>query len=120
MADLTAADITVSVQPRHKRLVHGLRTVIATVSGGDGAKKYPANGIPLPALGKFGLHSEIAFAGIQQPVDGQKWCFDDAHYSLRIFQSAAQTGEAAPAAPLVELGNVAVPAFSLKMKIEGQ
>jgi len=120
MADLTAADITVSVQPRHKRLVEGLRTVIATVSGGDGQKTYPANGIPLPALGVFGLHSETAFVGLQQPVDGYKWCYDETHHTLRIFQSAAQTGEAATAAPLVELGNLAVAAFSLKLKIEGQ
>jgi hypothetical protein len=120
MADLVAADITVSVQPRHKRLVHGLRTVIATVSGGNGAKTYPANGIPLPALGKFGLHSEIAFADIQQPLDGYEYRYDETHHTLRIFQSAAQTGEAAAAAPLVELGNVAVAAFSLKMKVEGQ
>lgn len=169
MADLVAADITVSVQPRHKRLVHGLRTVIATVSGGDGIKLYPTNGIPLPALGKFGLHSEVAFAGIQQPLDGLEYRYDENHHTLRIFQSAALATHthdlkfiggitatepvaidggdtlgknaatdrtiagansatkggvvaagAVVAAPLVELGHVAVPAFSLKMKIEGQ
>jgi len=114
MADLTAADITVSVQPRHKRLVHGLRTVIATVSGGNGVKTYPADGIPLPALGKFGLHSETAFVGVQQPLDGYEYRYDEEHHNLRIFQSAGA------AAPLVELGHVAVPAFSLKLKVEGQ
>lgn len=93
MADLTAADVTVTLTQddidRSPDRV-GLRTY-PSIAFGNGAKTYPALGIPMPAIGKFGLNFAIKRAYIEQPANGYVYHFDRANHKLRIFQAAGFT-----------------------------
>jgi phage baseplate assembly protein gpV len=108
MAALTAADVTVTVNPedidRSPDGRVGMRT-FPTVQFGNAALTYVALGIPMPAIGKFGFHFAIKRAYIEQPGDGYIYSFDRANHKLRIFLGAAQA-----AITVANHVNIAVPA----------
>ena len=93
MPALTAANVIVTLNPedidRSPDGRIGMRT-FPTVAFGNAALTYPALGIPMPALGKFGFHFAIKRAYIEQPANGFVYHFDRANHKLRIFQGAAQ------------------------------
>lgn len=53
MADLTASDVTVTVTARTN--IGKRRIATGTIAFGNGALTYPTGGVPLPAIGSFGL-----------------------------------------------------------------
>jgi hypothetical protein len=82
MADLTAADVSVTPLHRHgRRIVEGVKEVYADVTFGDSSLTYPAGGIPMPAAGVFGL-KEIFFASVEQLTDGYVYIFDRTNHKL--------------------------------------
>jgi len=93
MPALTAADVTVTLNlediDRSPDGRVGHRT-FPTVQYGDAILTYPALGIPMPAIGKFGFHFAIKRAYIEQPADGYIYSFDRANHKLRIFLGAAR------------------------------
>jgi len=90
MAAITAADITVTLnlEDVDRSPDVGIRTFPMIVFG-DGALTYPALGIPMPAIGKFGFHFAIKRAYIEQPANGYIYSFDRANHKLRIFLGGA-------------------------------
>lgn len=90
MAKILAANVTVTPVPRHgRRLVEGVKQVYADITFGNGALEYSTGGIPLPAIGVFGLN-EIFFADVEQK-DGYKYVIDRANHKLMIYQAPAVT-----------------------------
>jgi hypothetical protein len=112
MADLTAAHVTVILNPEDIELSPDRvgRRVFPVISFGNGALLYPALGIPLPALGKFGLLFAIKRAYIEQPASGYIYHFDRDNHKLRIFLAGASGIAAASAG--TPAGTVAAPVFS--------
>jgi hypothetical protein len=91
MAALTASDVTVTHLKRAaRRLVEGIREVFVDLTFGDGAKTYPTDGIPMPALGALGL-SEIIFAHVEDKTNGYKYVFDRSNHKLMILQALGGT-----------------------------
>jgi hypothetical protein len=108
MADLTAANVTVTLNPedidRSPDGRIGIRT-FPTVAFGNGALTYPALGVPMPAIGKFGFLRAIKRAYFEQPANGFIYHFDRANHKIRIFNGAG-AGSIAVANHV----NIAVPA----------
>lgn len=66
MADITAADVSVSLLTRPgRRIVEGVKQAYADITFGNAALNYPAGGIPLPDLSVFGLLKDCFFITIE-------------------------------------------------------
>lgn len=114
MAYLTAANVDVTLNPedvdRSPDGRIGIRT-FPTVAYGNGVLQYPAGGIPMPALGKFGFNFAIKRVYIEQAADGYIRSFVRATHKLRIFLGAARDAIlVANHVGLTPTGNVAAPA----------
>jgi len=110
MADLAAADVTVTIRDKVRKIDKFGKVAKVTIAFGDGALLYPANGVPLPALGANGAFRLAAADDflLRDVPDGYKRVYDEDHHSIRIFQSAE------------ELGHVAVAATTLKAVLIGK
>jgi len=109
MAALTAANVTVTVNPedvdRSPDGRIGIRT-FPVVAFGNGALTYPALGVPMPAIGKFGpFYVALKRVYIEQPANGFIYHFDRANHKLRIFLGSAIG--AITVANATQTGNVA-------------
>ncbi len=91
MADLAATDVTItwtdaSAVPKPGDIwIEGRkRKALCTIAFGDGAKTYPANGIPLPAIGKFGMVRNLeAIRILTGKAPGVIWDYDAANNKLK-------------------------------------
>lgn len=96
MAEITASDVTVSTNVRDRNIGHkGLDKYmgIFTIAFGDDALTYPADGVPLPAIGKFGLERKVDFMAIQgDPDDGFVYKYDATNHTIRIYTQGVVTG----------------------------
>ena len=89
MADLAASDVTVTLlAPDRYFLPVPLTMSFPTITFGDGEKTYPAGGIPLPAVAKFGVKAIKRFH-IQSPGNGYVYSYDPANHKLIIEKGAA-------------------------------
>jgi hypothetical protein len=108
MAALTSTDVTVTLNPwdvdRSPDGRIGIRT-FPVVAFGDGKLTYPALGVPMPAIAKFGFLRAIKRAYFEQPANGFIYHFDRANHKIRIFNGAG-AGSIAVANHV----NIAVPA----------
>jgi hypothetical protein len=105
MADLTADDITITVQTNIglNPYVHGPKRYSSVkVTFGDGAKTYPADGVPLPTYEKWGLTRNIETVFLDDPGSPSAYThkYDRANNKLRMYHAGAElaSGVDAPAA----------------------
>lgn len=98
MADLVAADVTITVQKQ--RILAGspggIRMNLVKIVFGDGALTYPAAGVPLPAFSKFGFMRELESLMLTDKNDavGLDWKYDHDNKKLRAWQTAASASTA--------------------------
>lgn len=108
MAAITAADVTVTLNPedidRSPDGRIGIRT-FPIVQFGDGVTQYVALGVPMPPIGAFGFHFAIKRAYIEQPGNGFIYSFDRANHKVRIW-----LGSARAAITVADHANIALPA----------
>lgn len=100
MGELASIDVTVTVNPGDRNMAGGAFKdfTLAAIAFGDGVKTYPANGVPLPAIGQFGLHKGIDFGLVSQnPDDGFIYKYDKTNHSIRIYTQGFKTGDTAAA-----------------------
>ena len=99
MSALASTDVTVTVNPRDREMAGGgafKNMSLATIAFGDSAKTYPANGIPLPAIGNFGFRKAIDFGLVSQnPDDGLIYKYDKTNHSIRVYTQGFATGATA-------------------------
>ena len=108
MAYLAAVDVTVTLPLADIYYPSGgLVKSFPTVAFGGASLQYPANGIPMPAIGYFGMKKEIKRVFIEQPANGFIYHFDRANHKLRIYLGAARDVITA-----VFTGNAVTPAFT--------
>jgi hypothetical protein len=91
MADLAASDVTITVQ--ETRIEGARKRNRVKIAFGDGALTYPANGVPLPAFGSFGMKRYLEYITITDANDasGIMWKFDQENKKLRAWLAPAQT-----------------------------
>jgi hypothetical protein len=107
MADLAAVNVTVTLTPQDQDSL-GMRKKISfpVIVFGNGALTYPANGVPLPAMGAFGMKKEIKRVFIEgQPGDGFIYKYDRTNHTMRIYQVGAD-----PGAPSIAAASAGTPA----------
>lgn len=105
MADLVAANVTITVQagdPHNPRIEGVRRKSVVKIAFGDGALTYPTNGVPLPTFEKFGLTRNIADLVLLDANDGVGivWKYDRENHKLRGWRSAGFTPAGTVAAPV--------------------
>lgn len=90
MADLGATDVTVTLSPQDKDFLGVKRVSYPSIAFGGAGKTYgAANGIPMPAIGKFGMNKEIKRVFVTQPPgDGYVYKWDRANHKLRIYRAS--------------------------------
>ena len=90
MADLGPTDITVNLTQQDQEFLGMAQKVsFPSISFGGAGKTYgSANGIPMPAMGAFGMKKGIKRVFISQPGNGYFYVWDRANHKLRIFQAA--------------------------------
>lgn len=104
MADLAASDVTVTINDRK---IHGSqRNVDVTIAFGNGTLEYPTTGVPLPAIGSFGMTKKLDYVNLYQPTDsaGHNWYIDITNSVIKILGKVSVKG--APAA--VSIRGVAI------------
>lgn len=94
MADLAAGDVTITVLERKiegKRRRNRVKIVF-----GDGALTYPANGVPMPSAGKFGMKRHLEYLNLIDHDDGNGiyWKYDAENKKLRAYVQGALVGAA--------------------------
>lgn len=89
MADLAAADVTVTVEQRN--IVGKQRRNRVKIVFGDGALTYPANGVPMPAFDKFGMKRNLDFLTVfdENDASGVTWKYDKENNKLRAYVQGA-------------------------------
>jgi len=85
MADLVAADVTVTVEER--RIEGKKRRARVKIAFGDGALTYPALGVPMPAFGSFGMVRNLDYLTVIDQDDGNGifWKYDKENNKLRAY-----------------------------------
>jgi len=111
MGALVAGDVTLTKVKRQR--VGMMRESFYLLAFGDASKTVPTNGIPLPALGLFGLKAVHFHQIAPVTVNGYEYRYDETNHSIRIFQSAGFTPAGTVAAPTIniaggEAGTVAI------------
>lgn len=114
MADLTASDVGVVLEPRLKDMARGAMAkalTVAEITLGDGAKTYPIGGVPLPAAGVLALIRNPQLVLFQQPADrGLALRYDAANHKLRIMRFKDPSYTARADSTSYSLGDLRVPA----------
>lgn len=115
MADISASDVSYSVDVRQSEVEDSIKRVPLSISFGDGVLTYPAGGVPL-TLGAMGpFRSEIQALVLDDPAsgDGYVYKFDKAALTVRIYQGDNNN---AADSPLIELvaATATPPATTLK------
>lgn len=90
MADLTAANVTVVLNK--VTIQKGQKENQVTISFGDGALTYPANGVPMPGFGAFGMVrnlERLIFDG--DPGLGNMYGYDVPNNKVRIWFPTQET-----------------------------
>jgi hypothetical protein len=88
MVALAASDFTVVVE--RKEIVAPQRRYRVKLTFGDGAKTYSTGGIPLPAIGKFGMKRFLQFLNlVDNSFDGSTWKWNRTNSTLQLFVEAA-------------------------------
>lgn len=81
MADLTAANITVTISAGFDidTSPDKWKRAYATLSFGDGVLTYPTNGIPMPAPGAFGMNflTPYKWVNIRHNIGVNLWTYDE-------------------------------------------
>lgn len=99
MGAIASTDITITVGNRDKEIIGVMSSknmTLATIAFGDAALTYPANGVPLPAIGHFGLLKVLDFMSIQPPPgDGFVYKYDSTNHTIRIYTQGVKTGATA-------------------------
>lgn len=107
MAALVAGDVTLTLN-EETRQNHQKRNRV-TLAFGDGSDTYPSGGVPLPAVGNFGMVTSLDGLIFLEPnaANGFVYKYDISAHTVRIYQGDNNN---AADAPLIELTTAATPA----------
>lgn len=116
MTAFAATDVTVTIPSTQVDMFPGMKKMtMATLTFGDASLTYATGGVPLPAIGNFGMKQAIDMMIIQQPTSPLlDYRYDAANHKLMIHDEDDTSGV------LAELANGAAPAAaSIKVLVIG-
>jgi hypothetical protein len=89
MADLTASDVSITLDPRDRYILGKLKMSQGSLDFGDGALTYPYGGVPMPAVGYFGMNKQVSMFDIVDASGvGYMFRYDQANRKIKMFTSA--------------------------------
>jgi len=89
MTALVATDVTETLNTRDRHVLGKLRMSRGSLAFGDGALTYPYGGIPMPAIGKFGMNKEVSEMNITDASGaGYGFRYDQSNHKLKLFTQA--------------------------------
>ncbi len=92
MADLAAANVTLT-QVGKSELGRSSKRSVFDVTFGNGTLTYPANGIPLPTIDKFGFKRNLeSLRIVSATVRGFVYEYDTANHKILMFTQGAVVG----------------------------
>jgi len=87
MTALVATDVTETINTKDR--IGKFRVARGSLAFGDGALTYPYGGIPMPAIGKFGMNREVSEMLITDAsYNGLIYRYDQANRTMQIFAPA--------------------------------
>jgi hypothetical protein len=87
MADLTSSDVTITLNSKNR--LGRLKMVEGTIAFGDGSATYPNGGVPMPAIGNFGMGREVSALSIVDSSDtGIIYKYDQSERKVKVFVKA--------------------------------
>jgi len=89
MTALVATDVTETLNTRDRHVLGSLRMSRGSLAFGDGALTYPYGGVPMPAVGKFGMNREVSEMNITDASGaGYDFRYDQTNRTLKLFAQA--------------------------------
>lgn len=89
MANLASSDVTITLDPRDRYTLGRLTMSQGSIGYGDGALAYPNGGVPMPAVGYFGMNREVSMLDIVDDTsDGIIYKYDQANRKVKMFVKA--------------------------------
>jgi len=102
MTAIASTDVTITSNARDRNVVAdgGAKIMtLADIAFGDAALTYATGGVPLPAIGNFGMNRALQRLLIQQPYgDGLVYRYDPDNHKIKILTQGFVTGSTAAAA----------------------
>lgn len=96
MTAFASTDITVTLNAPERDIGGGgvfKNISIATIAFGNGALTYATGGVPMPAIGRFGMKRAVDLMLIEQPsANGFIYKYDAANNKIKIFTQGFLTG----------------------------
>lgn len=108
MTALASTDVTVTVVEELRGGPKKKRNRV-TIAFGNGTLTYPSGGVPMPAIGKFGMVTVLNGLTFLDDANanGFHYKFDATNRKIRVYQG---DNDNAADAPLIELTTAATPA----------
>jgi len=85
MGSIVATDVTIT---GHLNRLGRKKMYDATLTFGGGALQYPYGGVPLPPIGRFGMHSAPEMEISQPDTSGIIWKYDQTNHKLKAYHRA--------------------------------
>lgn len=102
MAAFVSTDVTITLGKDERDIGGGgvfKNLSIATIAFGDDSLTYATGGVPLPAIGSFGLKRALDLMVIEQPsANGFTYRYDRTAHKIKIFTQGFSTGATGAAA----------------------
>jgi hypothetical protein len=84
MAAIAATNVTITCN-REDMAIAGQRRGLATIAFGNSALTYPSGGVPMPAIGNFGMVRDLNMKIFDPGGSGIVWQYDKTNNKLRGF-----------------------------------
>jgi len=89
MTALAATNVTLTIGQNNKHVLGRLKMRTGTMAFGNRALTYPYGGVPLPAIGNFGLLQAIDGMNLSGPVNnGFQYRYDRTNHKLKMYAMA--------------------------------
>lgn len=87
MPALASTDVTITVQKEKRSSDLRQKRNLVKIAFGDGSLTYPSGGVPMPAIGEFGLTNDMDYMILIDGDDSQGivWKYDQENRKLRAF-----------------------------------
>ncbi|MDO9566676.1 MAG: hypothetical protein Q7J15_08050 [Candidatus Desulfaltia sp.] len=111
MAAFTSSDVTISLDPRDRHILGKIKMAKCSIAFGNGVLTYTTGGVPMPAIGLFGMNKEVIgmnwLEGMGNSANGFIYKYDVTNRKILIYYADY---DAVADGPLIELPNGNAPA----------
>ena len=89
MTNLASSDVTITLDAHDRHVLGKLRMSQGSLAFGNGALTYPYGGVPMPAIGNFGMNKEVSmFDIVDASGNGLIYRYDQTNRKIKMFAPA--------------------------------